>query len=151
MKRYDQVIGLVWFALGIGITMNAIHLGLGELRRPGVGFMAFLAGVLLGVSGFILTLLATLKGKEVGHKIWEGQNWKNIALPLLALSIYIFLLEFLGFLLTTFLSQFLLFRMIEPKKWFTPLISSVVIAFFSYLVFSVWLKISFPKGFLGIG
>jgi putative tricarboxylic transport membrane protein len=151
MKRCDQIVGFIWFALGSGMALEAIHLGLGELRLPGIGFMPFLVGVLLAVSGCVLTLFATLKGKEGDDKSWAGENWKNIILPLLALFIYIGLMEPLGFLLSTFLLIFFLFKMTAPKKWLAPLVTSGVIVFFSYLIFFVWLKVPLPKGFFGVG
>lgn len=150
MKRYDQIIGLIWFALGSAIAIEAVHLGLGGLHLPGIGFMAFLIGVSLGLGGFVLTVLATLKGKE-GDKIWAGQNWKNVVIPLVALFIYTTLMEPLGFLLTTFLLVFVLFKITAPKKWFSPLLTSVVVVFSCYLIFFVWLKVQLPKGIFGFG
>jgi putative tricarboxylic transport membrane protein len=151
MKRYDQIIGLIWFALGSGMAIEAIHLGLGELHLPGIGFMPFLVGVSLGLFGFILTVLATVKGKRDDSKIWEGQNWKNVVLPLLALVIYVVLMEPLGFLPTTFLLQFFLLKLTAPKRWFVPMVTSLLIVFFCYLIFSLWLKIPLPKGLFRIG
>jgi len=151
MRRWDQIIGLIWLALGIGITIEAIHLGLGELRFPGIGFMAFLIGISLGFSGFILTVFKTVKGKREDDKIWAGQNWKNVVIPLITLLIYIALLETLGFLIATFLLIFLLFKITTSKRWFSPLLTSLIVVLLSYLLFFVWLKIPLPKGVLGIG
>ncbi len=150
MKRYDQIMGLIWFVLGDAIAIEAVHLGLGGLDLPGIGFMAFLIGVSLGLSGLILTLSATFKGKE-GHPLSSGQNWKNVMITLLALFIYTFLMEPLGFLFTTFLLVFVLFKITAPKKWFSPLLTSAVVVFACYLIFFVWLKVSLPKGILGLG
>lgn len=151
LKRCNQIVGLIWLALGSGIALEAVHLGLGEWTLPGIGFMPFWVGVLLGSSGFILTLFATLKGKERDDKTWAGENWKNILLPLIALFIYVGLMRPLGFLLSTFLLIFFLFKMTAPKKWLSPLMTSVVVLFFSYLIFFVWLKVPLPKGFWGMG
>ena len=153
MKRYDQLMGLVLFSLGVGMTIEAIHLKLGQLARPGPGFMAFLIGVSVGLSGLILTLLATLKGKETNERIWAGQNWRNLAAIVLALLSYVVLFEYLGFLLITFLFIFFLCKLTskEPRKWSGAIVFSVIVVLFCYLIFCLWLKISLPKGFLGIG
>ncbi len=151
MKRYDQWVGLVWFVVGVVMAVEAIHLELGQLSRPGPGFMPFWVGVSLGVSGCILTWVATSKGKKSDSKIWAGQNWRNIGLIVLGLLSYGIFLEHLGFLVMTFLFIFFLFKLTDPRKWAGAITFSVIVVFFCYLVFSFWLKISLPKGFLGIG
>lgn len=150
MGRYDRIIGLIWFALGGGMAIEGINLGLGKSHLPGIGFMSFLVGSLLGLCGLILTIWVTLKEKENDDKIWEGQNWKNLVLPILSLFVYAFLMEDLGFLITTFLFQFFLLKLTAPKRWLSPLLSSLLIVLCCYLIFSVWLKVPLPKGFLGI-
>ena len=151
MKKYDQLMGLVWFALGVGIVIEAIRLELGQLNHPGPGFIAFLVGVSLGLSGLILTLLATSKREEARKKIWAGLDWRNIALIILALLSYVVFLDYLGFLLITFLFILCLIKLTDPKKWLGAFIFSITVTFFCYLVFSFWLKITLPRGFLGIG
>ncbi len=150
MRRYDQIIGLIWFALGSGMAIQGINMGLGYSHLPGIGFMPCLVGSSLGLCGLILTIWVTLKEKENDDKIWEGQNWKNLVLSILSLFVYAFLMEGLGFLITTFLFQFFLLKLTAPKRWLRPLLSSLLIALCCYLIFSMWLKVSLPKGFLGI-
>ncbi len=150
MKKNDRILGLIWFILGSAIAIEALRLGIGDVRLPGVGFMAFLIGVSLGLSGLLLTLWATFKGK-VESKLFAGQNWKNVIITLLSLSFYIFVMEHLGFVLSTFLLLFVLFKITAPNKWFSPLLTSVVVVFSCYLIFIVWLKIPMPKGILQLG
>ena len=54
MKKYDRLVGLIWLILGIGICIGSTRLRLGKFSNPGPGFMPFLAGVIMGISGFIL-------------------------------------------------------------------------------------------------
>lgn len=150
MRRPDQIVGWVWLALGIGIAVEALDLGLGELHMPGIGFMPFLVGVSLGLSGLILLITATAKGKGE-ERIWQGQRWKNVVLPVSALLAYIFLMEPLGFLISSFFLMFFLFKITAPGKLISPLVSSAAVVFLSYMIFFVWLKVTLPKGFLGLG
>ena len=79
------------------------------------------------------------------------KNRKRFLNPLLTVVIlfgYILVLEPLGFLVTTFVSLLLLFKLSEPRKWVTPVLLSGVTAVLSYLVFSVWLQCQLPKGVL---
>jgi len=146
MSKYDRIIGLIWFVLGSGMAIEGINLGLGKSHLPGIGFVPLLVGSSLGVCGLTLMLLVTLKGKQSDDKIWEGQNWKNLVLSILSLFIYAFLMESLGFLITTFFFLFFLFKLTAPKKWLGPLLTSLLVAVSCYLIFSLWLNVSLPKG-----
>ncbi len=147
--------GLFWILLGIAICIQSIYLKTGNLRKPGPGFMPFLSGAFLGLLGLILTLTSIskkLKEDKEGksQRVWAKGNWSNIFFTLIALFGYLLLLKPLGFILTTFIFLFFLFKLKEPKRWVMPLIFSVCTVVFSYLIFSVWLKCQFPKGILGL-
>ncbi len=150
MKSYDKIFGFIWLALGSAIAIEALRLGIGRLHFPGVGLLAFIIGVSLGLCGLFLMISAALQGEE-GDKLWSGQNWKKVILLSVALFAYTIFMELLGFLLATFLLVFILFKMTAPKRWFSPLVSSAAVVFSCYLVFFVWLKILLPKGIFGIG
>jgi putative tricarboxylic transport membrane protein len=146
MSKYDRIIGLIWFILGSAMAIEGISLGLGKSSLPGIGFVPLLVGSSLGVCGLILMLLVTLKGKQSDDDIWKGQNWKNLVLSILSLFIYAFLMESLGFLITTFFFLFFLFKLTAPKKWLGPLLTSLLVSVSCYLIFSLWLNVSLPKG-----
>jgi putative tricarboxylic transport membrane protein len=154
MRKYDQIGSLVWIILGICLCARSVELNLGDLHRPGPGFMPFLSGVFLILSG--LALLFSTMSKEAGEegeqkeqRIWAKANLKNIFIPLLILVGYILILEPLGFIITAFLFLFILFELTEPKRWLKHLAFSAATVFLSYLIFSVWLNCRFPQGILG--
>ena len=60
----DRVISLFWLALGLVSMYGAVQLGLGTLREPGSGFLAFLAG------GFISLIALGIFLKSLFH--WRG-------------------------------------------------------------------------------
>jgi putative tricarboxylic transport membrane protein len=153
MKKYDLLGGLIWFMLGISLCIGSIKLKLGDLRMPGPGFMPFISGIFLGVFGLILTLSAIPKkfGEEEelnGKKIWKEVNCGKLLLTLIFSFGYGFLLEPLGFLITTFIFLFFLFKLTQPKRWVMPLVLSVGSVVTSYLFFHIWLKCQFPMGIL---
>ncbi len=156
MNKRDRVGGLIWLGLGIALCIESIELGLGKIRHPGAGFLPFLSGVLLAILGVSLSLsdLSKGSGEEVGvkgEKIWEIGYWKGYGLPflsLLSLLGYILVLNVLGFLLTTFLWLFFLFKLGDPRRWLMPLTSAVSTVIISYLVFGVWLQLQLPKGII---
>jgi putative tricarboxylic transport membrane protein len=151
MGKYDRVIGIIWLVLGGAMAIEGLNLGLGKISLPGIGFVPFLVGSSLGVCGLVLMLLAILKAEEGDENTWKGPNWKNLILPISSLVIYALIMERLGFLITTFLFLFFLFKLTAPKKWLSPLLTALLISLSCYFIFSLWLKVSLPSGFLKIG
>jgi len=156
MKKHDRMGGWVWFVLGICICIGSVQLRLGSFHAPGPGFLPFLSGAALGIFGLVLlfsTTFAKPKGEEEAksEKSLVKWNWKKFLNPLLillALLVYILLLEPLGFLVTTFIYLLFLFKLSEPGKWLMPLALSIIVTALSYLIFSVWLHCQFPKGLI---
>ncbi len=151
MKQHDRLESLFWFMLGIFICLVSLKLRVGTLHKPGAGFTPFLSGTVLGLSGVIL-FLTTLSGQFAGEKmggIFVKGARKNPICVLFALFGYIILMEPAGFLVTTFVFLLFLFKISDTKRWLMPLIFSASTVVLSYLVFSVWLKLQFPKGILG--
>lgn len=151
MKKSELVGGFFWFILGIILCIESIRLDLGAFGFPGPGFMPFLLGVFIGLLGLIhmFTFILNRLGEEKelnAEKIWMKENLKRV--PFISLTIigYALLLELLGFLLTTFIFLFFLFKFNEPRKWVMPLVMSGVTAILSYFVFLVFLKCPFPRG-----
>ncbi len=154
MKQRVPTDGLIWVTLGIGMCVGSVKLKLGNFHTPGPGFLPFLSGALLGIFGLILTFsVAFTKSEgaagatyEDSRAKWEWKKLLNPVLTLLCLFAYLVLLEPLGFILTTFICLFFLFKLSEPKKWLIPLTLSISTSILSYLLFSVWLQCQFPKG-----
>ncbi len=154
MKKFDLISGLIWFILGIIICIESIKLNLGNFHNPGPGFLPFVSGATLGLFGSILTFSTILKrsGKEGelnGKVICVKRNWKTFFLILLTLFAYSFLLEYLGFAVTTFIFLSILFKLKEPKRSVMPFVFSAVATILSVLIFVVWLKCQFPGGIFG--
>jgi putative tricarboxylic transport membrane protein len=153
VRDYDCLGGLIWLAVGIFFCIGSIKYKLGNFKVPGPGFMPFIAWGLLGLFGLVLILSSKRKlesdEEEKDGGMWAGHNWKRVIFTLMALFCYGIILEYLGFLTTTFLFLLFLFKLTEPRKWIMPLLMSGVTVILSYLVFALWLKSSFPKGILG--
>ncbi len=135
------------------MCIGSVKLRLGDIHKPGAGFMPFLAGSFLILFGLILLISTVSKGleeeKKKGEEAWGSVSWKSLFFTLLALFAYAFLLEPLGFYITTFIFLFFLFKLTEPKRWLMPVALSLISVIFSYLIFSTWLRVQFPSGILG--
>ncbi len=151
MKKLDFIGSVFWLIIGLLICEESWRINLGEFRNPGPGFLPFGTGLILG--GLALAVLTkTLGGKSSGNKaFWaERSRWPKVFLTLASIFAYGFLLEPLGFLLTTFLAMGFLFRIVEPQRWRTVIAGAFFSALGAYLIFETWLKVELPKGFLGI-
>jgi len=148
--------GVIWLLLGAGFCAGSFNLRIGTLQNPGAGFIPFLVGTLLIGFGLIMSLStrwgprARSERKETGNS--RTRSFKDFFIPSVTLLIllgYVLLLESLGFLLSSVIFLFLLFKISDPRKWLLPIALSVTTVIISYLLFSVWLKGQFPRGILG--
>lgn len=110
--------------------------------------MAFGAGAgigLLALAVFIRTFLskpaANLDQDEKG--IHRGKFF----LICVSLFVYVALIHWLGFSLSTFLFVLFLFRAVQAERWWHSMVKALLITIGNYLVFVVWLGIHLPGGF----
>jgi hypothetical protein len=148
MKVYDQVSSLCWLLLSILVCIESTRLGVGTLRRPGIGFMAFGVCSLLGVLSLALFFQATLRHREdMTEPSPLGKSWKRVLLVLFGTVAYAELMPYGGYLISTFLLMSLLFWIVKGKIWWILILSSLT-TLITYYVFSVGLKCQFPSGVL---
>ena len=149
---------LFWLLFAIYISIESYHLGLGRWNMPGAGYFPFMAGVLLGGISFSLLVKALLKvsvGKpsleKASTKLNESEsplNWHNIILTLAGMLVYIPLLHWLGFVLSTLLLMVFLIRAVGRQGWFVSIIAALSVTLASYLIFELALDSQLPKGIL---
>jgi hypothetical protein len=153
LKKADQWSGLVLLILAGFICWGSIFLPYGNIHNPGPGFFPLWLGIILGAMAIGLILKAKRQKKEVRGLqdiLAEKVRWEKVLLVLFALVLYGYLMNFLGFLIVTFLLMAFLLRFIEPHPWKSVIGWTLIGSLGSYLIFEVWMKLRLPKGFLGI-
>jgi putative tricarboxylic transport membrane protein len=148
VKKTNIIVAFFWIAVGILVCYGATRLGLGAVTEPESGFIFFWLGLILAMLS-LADLAASLRASEGVVQETKELNWVKLALVLLFLLLYAFLLERLGFVLTTFLLLSFLLGWIERASWTRSLGVAVVAALGSFAVFELWLKIRLPKGIFG--
>ncbi len=154
-NTHDRAASVFWLMIGSYVAVHTYKLGLGSFRRPGPGLVFFLSSLLFIALGAI-DLAGTFvresrKDKEKEKKpLWREVRWQKVLVVLVGLSVYVYIFNFVGFILSTFLLLVFLFKAVEPTKWWVAIVSSVITIIFSYLIFEIWLQVPFPKGVLGI-
>jgi putative tricarboxylic transport membrane protein len=151
-KKLNRTGSLFWMVLGIYVAIHAYQLGIGRLRQPGPGFLFFLTALLLILLCAIEVARTFIGKSEKGREkvvVFSGIRWEKIILVLVGVSIYAYLFNWLGFLLSTFLLMIFLFKAVEPTKWWVAITGSLITTALSYGIFERWLDVPFPRGLLG--
>ena len=151
MQRHDRIFSLIWIALGFFQCAESFSLGLGSVMEPGTGFMPFVMGLVLialAIALFLESHFAPRGTSPTKSSPWSDVHWKRVVYITLIMLGYAVLLPKLGYLLDTFLVMIFLMKSGEPIKWPTALVVGAVTAVFSYVLFGIWLNVSFPEGIL---
>lgn len=148
-KKYHILPAVFWIVLSVFVMIFSHHLDLGNFQNPGPGLMPFLVGIALLLAAIIILIKSFLNIKE-GHDKVEGVapseiNFCKVGLVLGALFTYAFLLEKLGYLVTTSLLLIFLFKIAGSQKWRSILAASVLTVIITFLLFT-FLGLRFPKG-----
>lgn len=150
MNRYDKIGGFVWLVISLGIIASTWHYPFGTLEKPGTGFVPVLSGVIMAGLSLGIIFQAVFRGKEGNKEEEKGSflndRWPKLVVTLIILFSYPFLLDILGFILTTFALVLFLLKIVEPTKWRTALLHSALWTGVSYILFYIVLKVPMPKG-----
>jgi putative tricarboxylic transport membrane protein len=147
--KAERVSSLFWIAIGLGFIYGSVHLGLGTLQEPGSGLLSLLAGSCLTFLALILFFQSFTREKGMQIKIsalWEGMKWHRPVMIGLALLGYILALESVGFIICSLLLTFFMLKVLGNFSWGKAVLISLMTTAFSYLIFSVLLKVMLPKG-----
>jgi hypothetical protein len=78
----------------------------------------------------------------------ENKGEAKVLIMTSLLVLYILMMQWIGFFVSTFLLVILSSRLTETKDWIRPVVLAVGVGLFCYSLFEVWLKLSFPRGIL---
>jgi hypothetical protein len=116
--------------------------------------MPFLLGIILSGCSLpiiVRSLLVVKKNRtQKEESIWSGIEHKRIILVMASLILYWMFLEEVGFLGMTSFLLFILFKTVGSQKWYSALITSVLIVVLVFFIFVVFLQVELPIGFLKI-
>jgi hypothetical protein len=144
--------GPVWIFIGVIISAWSYRTGVGRFNEPGVGFVAFAAGLFIIGVGALVTVFRRpeqqkLKAADATAptRFLESAPFK-LTYTLALLLFYALFLNLVGYIITTFVVLFGLFYNPSGRRWASPLLASSLSVVFTYLVFEVWLKSQLPRG-----
>jgi len=149
MVSLDFFSSLFWFLFSIYVSVESYRLGLGEMENPGPGFFPFSGSLLLGIMSLSVLIKTSRNASrdEVISSPSESLRWQNVVLILVAMALYTFLLNQVGFVLCTFLLIVFFLRVVAPQRWVKAVGTAFFITMGSHILFNVFLKAQLPKGF----
>ncbi|MGC8808787.1 MAG: tripartite tricarboxylate transporter TctB family protein [bacterium] len=150
--RADQVSPLFWLAFGLLSAFGSIKLGLGTFREPGPGLLAFLASIFICLMALVILFQSLVLKRGFLNKLstlWEGASWHRPLAIGVTLIVYIFILERVGFLLTSLIMLFIILKLVEKLPWTRTIVISLSISVGTFLLFNKILKTTLPRGIFG--
>lgn len=150
MKKSEKITCLVWFGLGCFLVIGSKELQFGTLSEPAPGFLPILTGVLLCATALahLGQIIRKPASPGISANSWSGVQWHRGAVVVGGLVAYALTVDYLGFLIASFLLMFVLFSLYDRKRWLVAIGGSLSAIIVTYVVFCLWLKVQFPAGIL---
>ena len=146
--RPDRVSSIFWLIFGIPVAFLSYKLGLGELTRPGPGFLTFWCGLILCGLSVLVFVRDRIAGRGETTKgiryLWSTVQWSKALITVLVLVAYALTFERVGFLLSTIVLLIVLFRAIDPMKWWAAIVVAVLASFVAFVVFDMAFQVQLP-------
>ena len=148
MQRLDRIGAIVCLVIAGIALWQSMKVPMGNIRQPGPGFLPFWVGVILALLSAGLWFQAGVRkpGVEPVRFLSGEGKWPYVVAAGVGLLTYTFLLEPLGFIISTFFLLIFLFRVIGKQKWWVGVTGSILVTFFTHLIFKVALKVQLPRG-----
>ena len=147
MNRWDRITGYILLIIGVATAWSSVHLSMGKFKHPGPGFLPFgLAFLLIFLS--LLLIFSRWKRGSPSTPFWPHRAWLRPLLGVLILAFFAFIVERLGFIITTFIFLIIWMGVIERLRWRTIFSISIGTTGALYLIFGFFLEVPLPWGFL---
>jgi hypothetical protein len=146
-KYSDTISGFLLSLFALWVCYLSKGLFLWGTDGPGDGFFPFLAGVILGLFGLLLSVKGLLKPKKTIVFWADTLVWK-LSIYMGSLIAFGLLFPWLGSILTTFFFFLFICKAAEKFNWRTSLIFSALSTCLFFLTFTVLLKVQLPMGIL---
>lgn len=149
MGKAQTGFALLITAFGLFLLKESLKLPMFVLEVPGPGFLPLLLAIAIIGIGVALTAKGAYAWALTSEGVFPDKlGWQRLAVAVIPLFAFLFLLQTLGFFLMCLLYLAVVAFGLGIRSWRVlvtlPLAATVVL----HLVFSVWLKVPLPKGIL---
>ena len=144
MSKRDIGVAALTLIFGAAAAYESAKLPFGTVHSPGQGFFPWWVSAVIFLLALLLLFQALTSRSSVTR---EGSGRiAKVTLLLVILGAYTFLLEPLGYPLSTFLLVLFMLRAIDTQRWAVALGMAAITSLGSYVVFAIWLSIPLPRG-----
>ncbi len=143
----ERLVYLTIAALSLVVIVLSVSYNLGSIGKPGPGLYPFAVALLI-LPLDLLAFLSALKHPREGQSL-DKRGRATFLSYVGACVFWIVAMPYAGYPIVTLISAFFLCKVIKLEGWVKPLILSVGVAVFIYLLFDYWLYIDLPRGILG--
>jgi putative tricarboxylic transport membrane protein len=150
MKKKEVASSLGWIIFGLMISIGSISVGLGSFRRPGPGMFHFIIGSAIILLSSYQIVVQFHKNSDNSKILPHRDGLKRIIYTILILIFFAVAIEYLGFVICTFIFFALLLKTVGQKRWGYTIITSLTVSILTYIIFHIWLNVNLPKGLLGL-
>ena len=151
--RREIISTLVLLLFGAGYLAYSTEYPLDTWNNPGPSVFPLLVGgvlVLLAL-GHLMQSVRIRRRDEGEESARPTKKPLSLSRPFILVGysiLYILMIEWAGFLVSTFAFVTMSSRLMGAEDWPRPLALGIAVDLFCYWVFEVWLKLSLPRGFL---
>jgi hypothetical protein len=142
----DRISGGVLVIFSLLVIWQSGTVPLGTFRQPGPAYIPILLALLLLFFG---SLLAVTSRHAPGLSSIQWREGRHAAVILAACISAGFGLERLGYRFTVLLILFCLLKIVEKRGWFLSSTLSFALAFGSFFLFHMLLRVPLPQGPFG--
>lgn len=130
---------------GFVAVYSATALKIGDISQPGPGLFPLFCGI--GIV-FLCGLWLVLNRACVVDKgpLWPDGRWKTPALGIFVISLYAFLMTYVGYPLATIVFLVTWQKLIENENWKRTTVIALVGTAVMYVLFVYLLKVAVPAG-----
>lgn len=137
----DRVSGLLCLGFALAIGIQAIRLDPGTLGKPGPGLAPLIYACILSLFSLILLIRSFRSGANFSVLI----DWRSLLTILVILTFYGVAIEWLGYLICTFVVIAVLLRT-GRSSWLQMIVFAAAATLAVHLLFVLWLMVPLPIG-----
>jgi putative tricarboxylic transport membrane protein len=152
MQKENFYSSIFFFLVGIAFTLGSLKFSIWDRYGPGAAFFPFVLGMILCILSLILFLNNVGTGKKEKSPTAARSdriaysNIRKVVQYLIFLVCFYFIFEWVGFVLTIFIFIATAMIFVSKRGVKMALISSILFAVITYLLFSRLLNVTLPDG-----
>lgn len=152
-KKYKELTtGIIFATVAILYLIGSVFIKKNEAVVIGAEFMPRIYGfILLAVSCVeILHGISVAKTYKGDTSEKEEKDMKNVVITMISIILYIVLMQYVGFIITSIVLLFVLCNLLTPndtkKKYVVYAVFSIVLPIAVYILFKKYMNVSLPLG-----